>query len=77
MVDLKHSFFRPLWVRILVIVTVLGWGVFEYIQGNSGWAIIFSAIGIYAASGFFINFKSLDDDVDSNKMNLSDTDNED
>ena len=54
--DFNHPFFIPLWRRVLVVAACLGWAVFELIGGNPFWAILFGAIGLAAAYGFFINF---------------------
>lgn len=49
-----HPFFRPLWVRILVVAVAIGWGLFEYVLGNPFWSLVFWGLGLYAAWGFFI-----------------------
>ncbi|MCB9993543.1 MAG: DUF3329 domain-containing protein [Hyphomicrobiaceae bacterium] len=61
MFDLNHPFFKPLLVRILVTVLVLGWGLFELTMGSVFWAILFLAMGAYCVYGFFFNFNPRDD----------------
>ena len=54
--DFNHPFFRPLWLRVLIVLACLGWAVVELSNGSTGWAILFGAIGLYAAYGFFVAF---------------------
>lgn len=54
--DLDHPFFRPLWIRVLIVLACLGWAAFEMATGNPFWAILFGAMGLYAAYGFFVAF---------------------
>lgn len=58
--DPDHSFFRPLWRRVLVVALCLGWALFELSQGNVFWAILFGALGLYAAYVFFLDFRPRD-----------------
>lgn len=46
--DPAHPFFRPVWVRVVVVGLALGWGVVELIFGSPGWAMLFAAVGLYA-----------------------------
>ena len=54
--DFNHPFFRPLWLRILIVAVCLFWAMFEASTGQMMWAILFGAIGLYAAYGFFVTF---------------------
>ena len=54
--DLNHPFFIPLWRRVVVVALCLGWAVFELVGGSPFWAILFGAIGFYAAYAFFLDF---------------------
>ena len=54
--DLNHPFFRPLWIRVLVVALCLGWSVFEFAGGAPMWGILFGAVGLYSAYGFFVVF---------------------
>lgn len=56
MFDLDHPFFRPLWIRIAVVALSLGWAVFELADGSPFWAMLFGALGVYAAYRFFVTF---------------------
>ncbi|MEP3279900.1 MAG: hypothetical protein ABJN26_25840 [Stappiaceae bacterium] len=50
--DLSDSFFRPLWIRVAVVGTCAGWGLFEFANGASFWGVIFWAMGGFAAWQF-------------------------
>ena len=54
--DLQQDFYRPLWLRLAIVVFTLGWAVFELISGSVFWAILFGAVGLYAGHQFFIAF---------------------
>lgn len=54
--DLDDPWFRPLWRRILVAGIALGWGLFELVSGSTGFAILFLALGAYAAWRLFVTF---------------------
>ena len=53
--DTSHPMFRPLWVRVLIVAICLGWAIFEIVGGSPLWAMIFGALGAYAAWAFFID----------------------
>jgi len=54
--DFSHPFYRPLWVRLVVVGTALGWAGFEAVQGHPGWAILFGAVGAVAAWGLLVAY---------------------
>lgn len=56
MFDLDNPFFRPLWIRLLVVAVTIGWAVFEFVSGAAFWGALFLAIGVYAAWRFFVTF---------------------
>ncbi len=58
--DLDHPFFRPLWLRVLVVAACLGWAAVELVTGSPGWAIAFGALGLYSAYRFFVSFDPRD-----------------
>jgi hypothetical protein len=60
--DFNHPFFRPLWIRVLVVALCLGWAAFELLSGNPFWAILFGGIGAAAFWGFFVNFNPREPD---------------
>ncbi|AUH33030.1 hypothetical protein [Paracoccus tegillarcae] len=54
--DLQKPFYRPLWIRVLIVGFCLGWALMELAQGAPFWTILFGAVGLYAAHQFFIAF---------------------
>lgn len=58
--DLDHPFFKPLWLRVVVVALCLGWAVFEFTLGSPGWAMLFGAVGVYSAYRFFVTFAPRD-----------------
>lgn len=77
MFDLNHSFFRPLWLRVLIVAIALGWSLVELNTGSPGWAMMFGAVGIYAAWSFFISFNPLEEDQAEAKDDLINSENKD
>jgi len=61
MFDFDHPFFRPLWRRIATVAVLFGWGLFEFLTSDPGWATLFLAVGVAASYFFFIAFKPRDD----------------
>ena len=60
LIDVQHSFFRPLWRRVAVVVICLGWAVYELATGSPFFAILFGAVGFYCVHQFFIAFAPKD-----------------
>jgi hypothetical protein len=56
MFDFSHPFFRPLWLRLLIVALTLGWTAVEVATGNPGWAVIFGALGAVAVWGLLITY---------------------
>lgn len=61
MFDLNHPFFKPLWIRVVIVALCLGWALFEVAGGAPLWAIMFGAIGLYSAYRFFVTFDPRDE----------------
>jgi hypothetical protein len=62
MFDLQVPFFRPLWIRVAVVVVCLGWALFELASGAVFWAVIFGGMGGYAAYQFFVVWNPKEED---------------
>jgi len=56
MFDLNHPFFRPLWLRVVVVVLCIGWALFEFATNSPFWGTLFGGLGVYAVWGLFITF---------------------
>lgn len=60
--DVQSRMFIPLWRRVAVVGLCGLWAFFEWSSGNSGWALLFGAIGAYCAHQFFIAFNPPEDE---------------
>ena len=49
LIDVNHPFYRPLWIRIAIVVFCFGWAVVELVGRQPFWAIISGALGVYSA----------------------------
>lgn len=54
--DLK--FFRPLWRRIVVVAICVVWGFWELSNGETFWALMSGALGLYCVWELFIRFEA-------------------
>lgn len=63
MFDFDNRFYRPLWLRVLIVGVCIGWGIVEVTTGSPGFAILFAAMGGYAAYRFFVTFAPTTSDV--------------
>lgn len=55
LIDTDHPFFRPRWIRILVVAICVGWSLLEFTLGSGVWGTLFLGIGAYAAWAFFLD----------------------
>ena len=53
MFSVDHPFFLPLWRRIVLVVLVFAWTIFEIRMGSYFWAALFVAIGLWCSYSFF------------------------
>ena len=63
--DFNDPFFKPLWIRILVVVVPALWSVFEFVSGAPFWGVLFVAIAAAAFHGLFIAFNPRDKKKDT------------
>ena len=54
--DFNHPFYRPLWLRILIVGFAAGWGIFEFASGSPFWGVLFLGAAAVAFHGLFITF---------------------
>ena len=47
--DVQHPWFKPLWLRVAIVVFTFCWTGFELWNGNTLWAVFFGACGVYLA----------------------------
>lgn len=63
LIDPKHRFYRPLYVRVAVVAVCLGWAIVEATTGEPIWAIAVGAVGVYAAWMLLLNYTPSRDEV--------------
>jgi len=54
LIEADHPFFRPLWVRVLIVLVCACWGAFELYTGQIFWALLFWAFAAMSVHAFFI-----------------------
>lgn len=53
----KHPFYKPLWRRVAMVVTIALWLAFEVYQQSSGlWIAVAGGMLVYAVYTFFITW---------------------
>ena len=53
MFSVDHPIFLPLWRRVLVVVLIFAWTIFEIRMDSHIWALVFGVIGLWCAWNFF------------------------
>lgn len=54
--DFNDPFFKPLWLRVAIVLVCGGWGAFEFASGATFWGALFVAVAAVAFHGLFIAF---------------------
>lgn len=54
--DFNDPFFRPFWLRLLVVTVATAWGVLEFVNGETFWGMLFLGIAAVAFWGLFVTF---------------------
>ncbi len=57
LIDPQHKFYRPLWVRLLVVGICGAWFCLEVIMGASFWVVIMGALTAYTSWVLLIRFQ--------------------
>lgn len=56
LIDPKHSFYRPLGVRVAIVAVLVVWFGLELMIGASFWLVIVGALAVYCAWVLLIRF---------------------
>lgn len=48
--------YRPLWVRMALVITCLAWGTFEAMSSGGFWAVLFLGMGAFLVWRLLITF---------------------
>ncbi len=55
--DQNHPFYKPLWRRIAIVASTMGWIAFELLYGSSGfWLVLAAGTSAYCIWTFLITF---------------------
>jgi hypothetical protein len=57
LIDPNHPVYRPLWVRILIVVVCFGWALMETTRGDPFWAVLAAGAGAYSIYMLFWSYK--------------------
>ena len=53
--DLQNEFYRPLWIRVLLLIILFSWSIFEFYAGASIWGFVFAGLGFVALYQWFLD----------------------
>jgi hypothetical protein len=65
--DFNHPFYRPLWIRVLLVGLTGAWGAFEFWSGQAFWGAIFCGTSAICLYYLFIAFNPRDPDQEGKK----------
>ena len=57
LIDPAHPFYKPLWVRLLIVGSCTFWAIFEAVRGDPFFMIIMGALAIYSGRVLLLNYK--------------------
>ncbi|HTO33869.1 MAG TPA: hypothetical protein VL202_22245 [Pararhizobium sp.] len=66
-IDPDHPFYRPLWVRLLIVISCSAWTAVEFYNGENTWGMIFLAVSTYTACVLIIFFKPKTETIEEAK----------
>ena len=58
--DFNDPFFKPLWLRVVLVGSTFVWAGIELVTGSILWTMLFAALGAYAFYGLFVAFAPRD-----------------
>ncbi|MBP2233798.1 hypothetical protein J2Z31_000288 [Sinorhizobium kostiense] len=56
-IDPDHPFYRPLWIRLLIVALCAAWTAVEFYGGQPLWGMIFLAVTAYAGAALLIFYR--------------------
>ncbi|OCP02308.1 MULTISPECIES: hypothetical protein [unclassified Ensifer] len=56
-IDPDHPFYRPLWIRLLIVVFCAVWTAVEFLGEQPLWGMIFLAVTAYASAALLVFYK--------------------
>lgn len=71
--DFNDPFYKPLWLRVLIVGTSTAWGLFEFSAGETFWGTLFCVVGAYSFYGLFIAFDPRDPETGEKQADRDDS----
>ncbi|WP_104667989.1 hypothetical protein [Ensifer adhaerens] len=56
-IDPDHPFYRPLWIRLLIVLFCAVWTAVEFLGEQPMWGMIFLAVTAYASAALLVFYK--------------------
>lgn len=56
-IDPDHPFYRPLWIRLLIVALCATWTAVEFYGGQMMWGTIFLVVTAYAGAALLIFYR--------------------
>jgi hypothetical protein len=56
-IDPDHPFYRPLWVRLIIVVSCSAWTAVEFYNEEQMWGTIFLVVSAYAFAQLLLFYK--------------------
>ena len=63
-IDPDHPFYRPLWIRLLIVLFCAVWTVVEFRGEQPLWGMIRLAVTAYASAALLVFYKPSNKDVE-------------
>lgn len=57
LIDPQHPFYRPLWIRLLIVGFTTAWAIFEFMNGDAFWGTIVGGVAAYSTYMLLLTFK--------------------
>ncbi|MEF2550304.1 DUF3329 domain-containing protein [Aurantimonas sp. A2-1-M11] len=54
--EAAHPFYRPLWVRVCLVASLVAWSALEWFHAASFWGIVTAAAAVWAIWTFFVTY---------------------
>ena len=62
LIDLEHAFFKPVWIRVVVVAVCAGWAMFEFANDAVLCGVFFGGLAVICAYRFsVINYSAIAD----------------
>ncbi|HEV7320010.1 MAG TPA: hypothetical protein VGO04_15545 [Ensifer sp.] len=63
-IDPDHPFYRPLWIRLLIVIFCAVWTAVEFWHEQPMWGMIFLAVTAYTSAALLVFYKPSDKDAE-------------